>query len=221
MGLSKVILDLLFPPKCAFCRSPLRSGEKGMCARCACSLPFIEGADRHMRGEFFEDCASPLRYAGRVRSSLLRFKFGGATANAEAYAPILADCIRTELAGKYDFITWVPLSKKRETDRGYDQSMLLAMAVALELGTVAVSMLRKDTDVPAQSSIRGREKRRANVADVYSVTDPELVNGRRILIIDDIVTTGATLSECARTLLTAGAASVCCAALARAENEGD
>ena len=93
--------------------------------------------------------------------------------------------------------------------------MMLAMSAALKLDDVAVELLKKHTDVPAQSGVGSVEKRRANINGVYAVADEELVRGRRILLIDDIVTTGATLSECAKTLKAAGAAEVLCCTLAR------
>jgi predicted amidophosphoribosyltransferase len=93
--------------------------------------------------------------------------------------------------------------------------MLLASAAALELDDVAVETLEKFKDVMPQTQAGSYEKRKANISGAYRVTDRELIEGKRILIIDDIVTTGATLSECARTLLTAGAGEVFCAALAQ------
>lgn len=211
------LLDLIFPPRCVFCRRFLKKGEKYVCGECLTSLPYADGEER--KGEFFSVCVAPLYYEGKVRDSFLRFKFKNATHYTAYYGKILAERIAKSLSGKYDYITWVPLSKKRLKKRGYDQAMLLAMATALELGDVAVELLRKTVDVPAQSGIDAHEKRRANVSGAYEVIDPELVRGKRILIIDDIVTTGSTLSECARVLLMAGAESVVCAALATAEKD--
>ena len=95
--------------------------------------------------------------------------------------------------------------------------IVVGAAAALELGDVAVETLRKRRDAAPQSVTGSIEKRRANISGAYEVIDPELVEGRRILLIDDIVTTGATAAECARTLGGAGAAKVVCAALAKAE----
>ena len=93
--------------------------------------------------------------------------------------------------------------------------MLLAQAAALELQDVAVSTLDKVRNAEKQSGVGSAEKRRANISGAYRVADAELIQGRRILLIDDIVTTGATLSECARTLLEGGASQVVCATVAR------
>jgi ComF family protein len=215
MGFVSALLDLLFPPRCIFCRSFLRDGKQFICETCRTDLPYA-GAGEELHGDFFSVCVAPLRYEGTVRESLLRYKFHGATGYAEGYAELLADCIRTNLAGRYDLISWVPLSRGRLKERGYDQSMLLALSTALALDDVAVSTLRKVREAEKQSTVGSEEKRRANIMGAYQVEDAELVSGRRILLIDDIVTTGATLSECAGTLRDAGAADVVCAAVARA-----
>jgi len=214
MGLVSGFLDLLFPPKCAFCRRILKAGEEGMCARCEKDLCYTKNGGAQ-KGDFFTVCLSPLFYEGKVRDSILRFKFHEATSYAKVYGRLIARCVRENLDKKYDVISWVPLSQKRLKKRGYDQAMLLAMATALELNDVAVETLVKHTDVPAQSSVGSEEKRRANISGAYRVRDEEFIAGKRILLIDDIVTTGATLSECARTLRRAGAEEVICAALAR------
>ena len=207
------LLDLLFPPRCAFCSHILRGNESGLCKKCAGSISRTENGGLRT-GEFFSVCAAPLYYEASVRDAILRFKFHDATAYAELFGELMADTIRESLAGRYDLVTWVPLSEKRLKKRGYDQAMLLAMAATLRLDDAPVELLKKQTDVPAQSGVGSPEKRRANISGVYSVTDEELVRGRRILLIDDIITTGATLSECARTLREAGAADVVCCTLA-------
>lgn len=214
MGIFSGMLDLLFPPRCAFCRRILSAGERGMCGKCRTELRRTSSGGRQT-GDYFTVCVAPLYYEDTVRESLLRYKFHEATAYAETYGRMIAECVRENLEGKYDLISWVPLSSKRLKKRGYDQAMLMAMAAALELGDVAVSTLEKVKDVPAQSGVGSEEKRKANISGAYICCDEELVRGQRILLIDDIVTTGATMSECARVLLLAGAEEVMCAALAR------
>lgn len=210
------LLDLLFPPRCVFCGGLLRRGEDGICARCQTSLPWaLEEAGEQTR-EFVSLCVSPLWYRDPVPASFHRYKFGGRTGYAKVYGRLMAQCVQDHLRGRYDLITWVPLSDRRRKDRGYDQAFLLAQAVALELGDVAAETLHKEQDVAAQSSLEDDARRRANVLGVYEVPDPELVAGKRILLVDDVVTTGATLSECARTLRAAGAADVVAVTLARA-----
>ena len=214
MGFFTPLLDLLYPPRCAFCRKLVKSGET-VCGHCRDTLPYTVGNSVEKHGDFFQVCVAPLYYEKDVRESLHRYKFGEATGYADAYAPLVADCVRDRLTGEYDLISWVPLSRKRLRERGYDQSKLLAEAVAPLLGGEAVSTLEKPKDVAKQSTVGSAEKRRANIAGAYRVPDAGRIGGKRILLIDDIVTTGSTLGECARTLLEAGAERVVCAAVAR------
>lgn len=213
------VLDLLFPPRCVFCRDILISGDVGICSRCQNELPWIVGQEAEQKLEFVSLCVSPLWYQSDVRDSIRRYKFHDNSGYAKTYGRLLAQCITDHLAGKYDLITWVPLSAKSLKKRGYDQSMLLAMATALELNEIAVETLRKTRNTDTQSSLKDDSARRANVLGAYDIIDPELVEGKQILLIDDVVTTGSTLSECARILLTVGAKDVVSAVLTRARGE--
>lgn len=211
------LLDLLFPPRCVFCEKLLKTGEEhGLCAACQRELPWLLDGRAERKPEFVSLCVSPLRYQDNVRRSIHRYKFSGHSGYAGAYGRLTAQCVQDHLNGRFDLITWVPISRKRLKQRGYDQTALLARAAAGELGCQAVCTLRKTRENQAQSGLKEEAARKANVLGVYAVTDPELVAGKRILLIDDVVTTGSTLSECARTLRTYGAADVVCAALAAA-----
>ena len=214
MSIVSYLLDLVFPPRCVFCRKFLKHGEGSVCSACETTLPFTNNGGKQS-GEFYKVCVAPFYYEGDVRESFHRFKFHEATGYAKTYGKYLAECIDENLNGEYDIITWVPISRKRYKERGYDQSMLIAEAAALCLDDVAVSLLEKHIHVEKQSLMGSAEKRRANISGAYRVTDPELAEGKRILLIDDIITTGATISECAKTLRRAGAAEVVCACIAR------
>ncbi len=150
-----------------------------------------------------------------MRSAILRFKFGGRKNYAAGFGKLLSRCIEERLSGKFDLISWVPVSNRRLRERGYDQAKLLAQAAAKELGFPFESTLRKIKHNPAQSGIHGAASRRANVKSVYAPAQPFAAKGLRVLLVDDIITTGATISEAARTLVAAGAEAVCAAALAR------
>jgi len=217
MGAFRNLLDIIFPPRCVFCRKILPTSRRSVCDKCLDELPYT-GSHCSQKGDFFSICVSPLYYEDEVRDSILRFKFKEATGYASTYGLLIADCIRRELDGRYDLISWVPLSKGRLKERGYDQAMLIAMAAALELDDVAVSTLEKTAEVARQSRMGSPEKRRANIMGAYSVPDRELIVGKRILLIDDIITSGSTLSECARTLKSAGAREVLCATIARSRD---
>ena len=209
------LLDLLFPPKCPFCRGLLESEEReyGICAECREHNRTDTECKKEVSG--FEECLSPLWYQGMVKESIHRYKFSGKSAYAKAYAHLMTECMANYMEGEWDVITWVPLSAKRLRERGYDQAKLLAEAIASKLGTTALPLLRKEIHTGAQSLLKDASARRANVAGAYSVLDVGLVEGKRVLLVDDVVTTGATLSECAVTLLGAGAKEVRAVTLAR------
>lgn len=211
---STYLLDLLYPPKCVFCGELLERGERMMCLRCLAELPCTrQGGDK--KAEFVSVCVSPLYYEDRVRDSLLRYKFHGRAAYARTYGALLADCIAGNLAGHYDLITWIPLSRARLRERGYDQAELLAKAAARALGKRAAPTLTKVRNTARQSATGSAEKRRANISGAYRVRRNAPIAGRRVLLIDDILTTGATAAECARVLRSAGAAEVLFASLAQ------
>lgn len=214
MKLLDRILDLLYPPRCAFCRRLLPDGVRGVCAFCEKKLPYVP-ADAQIRSlKNIEKCIVPLYYEGSVRESLHRYKFSSMTAYADIYSEFMGKCI-DENGISCDIITWIPLSRRRLRKRGYDQAELLARLIAKRHGFDCVRLLKKLRDNPPQSGTGSPEKRRANVKGIYSCIKPQLVQGKTILLIDDIVTTGATLSEAAGVLKKAGAAGVYCAAVAR------
>ena len=118
-----------------------------------------------------------------------------------------------------DVLTWAPISRLRKFRRGYDQVELFARVVAEELGMELTPTLRKIRHTKPQSTMGDASHRRANILGAYEVIDPALVRDKRVLLLDDIVTTGPTASECARMLLTAGAKEVKLATLAVASHE--
>lgn len=208
------LLDLLFPPKCPFCRAILKEHETLLCLECRKTLPWTNEASRRQSFRHIESCVSPLYYERDVRRSLLRYKFGGLRAYAPKYASLMAECI--ESCGlDFNLIAWAPLGPKRLRKRGYDQAGLLAQELSAHFQKPCAPLLFKTADNQPQSRAGSAEKRRANVSGVYRVAEAAPVKSQRILLVDDIVTTGATLSECARVLKAAGAKSVCAATLAR------
>lgn len=213
MRLPDRLLGLLFPPKCPFCARVL--DRPGVCAGCRASLPWTAEADSLWELPGGLRCAAPLWYRDAVREGLLRFKFRGAPGAAEPLGRLIAQCAAERLSGEFDTVTWVPVSRRRLGRRGYDQAELLARGACRVWGVPPVRLLEKVRDNPAQSGLAEGAERRENVKGVYRAAEAEAVRGRRVLLIDDICTTGATLRECARVLREAGAAEVVCACAAR------
>ena len=156
------LLDLLFPPKCVLCGRLLDREETDLCGACRREGPVFSGGG--MSIPFVTAWMAVYRYEGLARDSLLRFKFGGRQSYAAAYGRLLAARIQGELRAEFDLLTYVPVSPRRRWSRGYDQVRLLAEAVGRELGQKPVRALKKIRHNPAQSSLREREQRRANVS---------------------------------------------------------
>lgn len=207
------LLEWVFPRKCILCRRLLGKEETDLCRPCRIGQPEYPYGKKKV--PHIADLTAVWMYEGSVRRSIQRYKFNGARHYAAPYGRLLAMRIQQDLP-EADMITWVPISAKRLRKRGYDQVELLARAVGPELGIPAEPCLEKIRDNRANSGLKTPAERRANVLGVYRAVEPKRLHGKRVLLLDDIVTTGATASECARVLLTAGAEEVIFAAVAAA-----
>ncbi len=206
------LLELLFPRKCVLCGRLLKKHETDLCADCRESAPNYPMGKT--KPQFLDSFAAVWYYEGSVRNSLLRFKFRGRRSYAAAYGRLLAMRILETREEGFDVLTWIPVSPLRKLRRGYDQVELIAKALGRELDLTPMPTLTKIRHNRPQSGLAGEAKRRANVLGVYRVNDPKVIAGKRVLLLDDILTTGATAAEAARMLKTAGAKEVHCAAVA-------
>ena len=219
MSIWTALLDLLFPPRCPFCGKI--QDRSGVCPICQKNLPLTREGESVRLLEAGLRCAAPLWYEDIARQGLLRFKFHEGVSAADCLGEMIAQCAAEAFYGEFDLVTWVPVSRKRLRRRGYDQAELLARAACRVWQAEPKRLLRKSRHTPAQSGLRDASQRRDNVLAAYEVLDPAMIAGHRILLIDDICTTGATLRECARVLREAGAAEVMCAVAARTPSEKD
>jgi ComF family protein len=232
------IADLIYPPRCATCGMILEEAgplpfcppcEAGLhfihsplCPRCGIPFPAAEGED-HLCGE----CLSTRRpyalaraaglYEGTLLAAIHRFKYRGQVGLGRILGSIMADCMSgTWEMSAFSLIIPVPLHGKRLRERGFNQAVILARAIsrryALPLDFLSLS---RSLFTKPQVGL-GREERTANVRGAFAVSRPERVKGERILLVDDVYTTGSTLNECSRMLLDAGADSVAVFTLARA-----
>ncbi|XOQ44394.1 MAG: Phosphoribosyl transferase domain protein [Clostridium sp.] len=218
MALKKFLLfflELLFPPRCIFCDSVIAPGTK-ICKECADTILPIDEIRCMNLPNFGQNipCIVLYSYENQVRDSMIRFKFRNEKRYADFYAEQLAKLIaKHSQLPVFDFVTAVPISRERKQKRGYNQSELIAKKVAVRLNLPYESCLDKIRDNPEQHKL-SRLERIKNVRGVYRA-DKKKTNGKSILLIDDIVTTGSTLCECAYVLLTSGARTVFCAAVAQ------
>jgi ComF family protein len=174
-----------------------RAGAGPLCGAC------------RRRAPAFAYARAALRYEDVAREALHAFKFGGHRALAAPLGDLLVEAVEGRLpAGIPDLLVPVPLHPRRERERGFNQSRLLARRVGRAWGCpVRDDVLVRAVATPSQTTLDGAA-RRANVRRAFRVRRPELVAGRHVLLVDDILTTGATVSECARCLGEAGPRSV-------------
>ena len=208
------VLELIYPPRCPFCGRLLERGEDGLCARCQRSLPWTPEQGREV--DFCDACLSPLHYRDGAVQAVHRYKFSHGRSHAVLLGTLMAQCLADRWDEPLDAVTWVPLSRRHLRSRGYDQAELLARRVGELADLPAVPLLEKVRNTGAQSSLGEDAARRANVSGAYRVKAGTEVAGLRLALVDDGVTSGATLSECAAELRMAGAASVVGLTLARA-----
>ncbi len=211
------VTNLLYPSKCVLCGGFLTEDETDLCHKCRENAPLLDKAKFNI--SFLAGWTAVWYYKDGPRDSIRRYKFSGRRCYAPAYARLLAMKLHKEDLTDYDIITWVPVAPKRRRERGYDQVAILATALCRELGRKANRTLRKIRNTPPQSGIADASHRRANVLGAYRPVKKKQIRDKRILLLDDVITTGATASECARTLLIAGAKEVFCAAMAASNHE--
>ncbi|HKR18535.1 MAG TPA: ComF family protein [Stellaceae bacterium] len=227
------LLDLLLPPRCLKCGVEI-GGNGALCAECwrgiaflhppccaRCGLPFeIDLGAEAICGAcaretpLYARARAALRYDEASRTLVLAFKHG----DKLQLAPALGRFMRragAELLATCDVIAPVPLHWTRLFTRRYNQAAILAHALVRDGGPpVVADLLERRRATPPQGR-SGRTERRRNVRGAFSLKRSRAVTGRRVLLVDDVLTTGATVSECARTLLDAGAESVDVLTLAR------
>lgn len=204
------MLSVFFPNRCPYCGKVIYYGMTE-CENCSEELYGIPKKTVTAAGI---SCMAPFAYQARVRDSLIDFKFKGNAFNARSYAKAICYAIEYDgLLDGFDIITFVPLSKKRKNERGFDQSELTAKYVGELLDKTVKALLRKTRQNKNQHELNVSE-RIMNVKGVYTAVNTEWIENKNILLIDDIATTGNTLSECCRVLKEHGANRVICMAIA-------
>ncbi len=219
------LLRLLYPPKCVFCGALTESEQFAVCQDCLPSIPHNKRAcekcgtpldtvygdllctDCRKKKPAFSRAYVPFIYKDAVRTAILRFKFAGRRAGARTFAAYMLMKMRELEAARPDVITFVPMHFIRLGMRGYNQAALLAQALGKMLGVPVEATLRKIKHTLPQSKRRGRDRLYAP-RGVYALRGDAAVSGKRILLVDDVITTGATLNACTRLLKEAGAKNV-------------
>lgn len=203
-------VELLSEPLCVTCGIPLVDGARGSCPRCATRPPCFDVARSLARYSFSNEDE-----AGTLASVLRRHKYALDQSLGRALAEYL-DLGLPFSADDCDVVVPVPLHPSRLKWRGFNQAALLGAAVARRLGRpLDVGSLVRVHPTPPQTT-QDHDERERSVRRAFVVTRPARVAGRRVLLVDDVMTTGATANECARALRGAGARRVAVLTLARA-----
>lgn len=230
--IKKTLFWITLTNKCRICGDLLECGKE-LCAECEKSLPKIEdprckicgaGKKRCQCGKHrmrFDGITAPFYYEAGVLRGLHRLKFSEKIFMAEIFAGEMADFVKKDFKEiSFDFITFVPFSGFQKRNRRYNQSELLAEELGKKLSISVENVLIKlfDTQVQHKTS---QYRRKGNVLGVYDVNENAKVEGKTILLVDDIKTTGATLNECAKMLKIRGAEKVYCVSVAMTGKKED
>ncbi|MGQ9520232.1 MAG: double zinc ribbon domain-containing protein [Candidatus Fervidibacter sp.] len=236
------IFDWLYPPRCGvchrFCDGSICQGCQSQWVKIAhpyclwCGKPFDPRAKTSplcgvcLQGRYkFDYARSAVIYEGIARETVHAFKLKGKPRLAEPMGKLMAELLENALNGESvplpspwlrpDFLVPVPLHPKTQRDRGYNQAALLAEVVGRHLDIpVEPNLLAQIRPMRPQATLSERE-RWENVKDAFEVVKPELVKGRAVVVVDDVMTTGSTLNEIAKVLKRAGARRVYCLTFAR------
>ncbi|MFQ5606199.1 MAG: ComF family protein [bacterium] len=220
------LLDFLYPPNCLICDTYLDSQPGKICADCWFNLPRLPTPVRNIavhRGVETElssvqvECLSVWEFADGVQTLIHELKYFGKKSIAISIADEMAAVVRAQPDfSAVELILPVPLHKVRQRERGYNQSHLLSVRLAEILQIpVAENLLLRVRYTQSQSKL-SLEARQKNVRDAFKVLRPERIEGKTCLLVDDVLTTGATLSACAGCLLQAGAVKVLATTAAQA-----
>jgi len=226
MKILALLSRFLFPPRCPFCAELLPLRASPPCDACRDALPRASGV-LYGRLPNVDGLIAPLLYEGAAREALTGLKFRRRFSAVAPLAALMAEAVSLEICrgGLWPsaglqcmplLVTWAPLSGAKLRERGFDQALLLANGMCRHLGwPKPVRLLKKHTQRAVQSSLTNDDERRANASGLYGMIRSGRVMGKRVLLVDDICTSGATLSECAGVLLGAGAVSVTAVVAAR------
>lgn len=219
----KKILNVVFPIgfSCMNCGCEIFADDKYLCEDCKKLLPYLKGDlclhcsepitgsgkyCLYCKGKKFE-CAkiiSPFEYDGIAKKLIVGLKYENKKFYAECLSTFMASSFLKELL-PCDIVTCVPLCDKRLKERGYNQADILAKLFAQKINAEYNStLLKRVKDTPTQTKLSQTERRK-NMIDAFKVVDKKSVKDKIIVLIDDVYTTGATTSECAKKLNKAGA----------------
>ncbi len=203
------VLDVFFPPRCVGCETVLVTESVRMCCpRCDAAIRWINGpvGSPHIPLGLIDQLAACCALQGPMAQAIHRFKYGHRCDLARPLATLLHSVIAAQSADSV--LVPVPLAQQRLRERGYNHTQLLARALNRRNRVPVVAhALARVRETPPQVG-QERKERLTNVRGAFAVTAPAQLRGRDVVLVDDVMTTGATLSACARAVRKAGARTV-------------
>lgn len=211
------ILNLIFPNVCGFCN---KIDNNSLCKNCELSLSkyeinCIKNYTKDSK-KYFDYLYSALKYENIVREKIIKYKFNENSYLYKTFAKIIINNKKIYgFLNLYDIIIPVPMHKNKRAVRGYNQSELLAKEIAKYLGLDSEKdILIKVKNTKVQSTLN-KTQRIQNIKDAFAVTDVEKIKDKKIILVDDIYTTGSTVNECSRILKQAGVKEICVVTIAK------
>ena len=204
MKILESALDLIFPPVCGFC-GKVNNGY--ICKECLNIVNSLAvNKQESINNHFFNEYLYIFKYEEIIREKILEFKFESKSYLYRTFAEaILNNKKNIEFIKKYDFLVPVPIHKIRKRKRGYNQSELIARAISNEIKNIKLktNIIIKEKNIVAQSTLN-KKQREANIQNSFKVINSNIIKNNKILLLDDILTTGSTANECSKVLLEAG-----------------
>ncbi len=205
MNFIKFIINIIYPNVCGFCDKICRDD---ICIKCMSKLNREKECKKHIYlTKNFSTHMHIFRYDDCIRDSIIKYKFASKPYKCKAFVNfIIKDKKICGFLKKYDIIIPVPISKQHKLKRGYNQSELIMKELKKHIENIEVctDVLYKIKNTPAQSSLN-KEQRKNNLINAYKVKNNEKILNKKILLFDDIFTTGSTVDECSRVLKNSGA----------------
>lgn len=204
MNFLDCVLNFIFPPVCGIC---LKTSKKYICEDCMELIKFKSlNKINTYNNKNFKEHLYILKYEGIIRQRMLDYKFKEKSYLHRSFSEMILNSKENiEFIKKYDVLIPIPIHKDRMRTRGYNQSELIAKDLAYEIKNIKLEnrVLIKTKNIIAQSSLN-KKQRENNIKDVYQIKSVEKVMNKKILLLDDIYTTGSTVNECAKILKEAG-----------------
>lgn len=209
------ILDLLFPNVCGMCN---KLSKQSICKDCIREIQIHKNVQKITKFKnlklnskiYFDEQIYFYNYQGIIRKKIIEYKFGDKPYLYKMFSEMVLDEKMMRFCKNYNLIIPVPIDKKRMKERGYNQTELIIKEIVKNVPHIIIAnnVLYKAKNINPQSTMNSRQERIQNIKGVFEIHNVDIINGKNVIIFDDVFTTGSTANECAKVLKQAGAKQV-------------